>query len=629
MGIHSESYFKKIEVISPGISTSIKNTINALIPKHIKTFSFRDHLTGLLLGNVQSGKTSQVLGLVSAAADEGFSIFVFLTTDNVYLHDQTLKRAVNSLDTFIVCGEDEDLKFMESKARRPVMIVVKKNNRILKRWKDNLSSSKFCEGRPLFIIDDEGDAASLNTKINQKQQSTINRHLEGMKKLANSSMYLQVTATPQSLFLQSKASGWKPSFVHYFPPGPGYLGGDFFYCDPPSPCIRLTPENELDDLRDEGKIITEGLRLSLLSFLVTGAHILLSKSAEACNFLVHPSVRIADHTRIARRLGEYLNEMLLAVSEDRMGDFLKESWEDLRKTKPGLIDFEKIHDSLKQRLHEEKIKIFVMNSIGSNIVDCSTGMSIIVGGNSLGRGVTFPALQTVYYCRTAKAPQADTFWQHCRMFGYDRDPDLMRVFIPPSLLKLFIELNSGNHALIGQITGTSAENISLLYPPGIKPTRSSVVDSKLIDVIIGGVNYFPNFPKRKHVNQVDDMLAQYSSQDMHETTLNGIITLLENFESESKSDWSNAAFINCIKALKASHAENKAMLIVRRDRSISKGTGTLLSPVDRSLGDTVKDISVLTLYRINGEQEKGWDGFPLWIPNIKFPEGKNFYKVDR
>ena len=629
MGIHFESYLKKIETVSPGISPSIQNTIDALIPMHIKTFSFRDHLTGLLLGNVQSGKTSQVLGLVSAAADEGFLIFIFLTTDNVYLHDQTLKRAFQSLGTFIICGEDEDLKFMESKVRKPVMVVIKKNYRVLKRWKDNLASSKYCEGRPLFIIDDEGDAASLNTKVNQKQQSTINRHLEGMKKLANSSMYLQVTATPQSLFLQSSISTWKPSFVHYFAPGPGYLGGDFFYCDPPAQCIRLTPENELDELRDEEKIITEGLRLSLLSFLVTGAHVLLSKSAKACNFLVHPSVRITDHTHIARRLGEYLNEMLLAVSEDKMGDLLKESWDDLHKTKTGLISFEKIHDFIKQRLHEEHIKIFVMNSIGSNVVDSSSGMSIIVGGNSLGRGVTFPALNTVYYCRTAKAPQADTFWQHCRMFGYDRDPDLMRVFIPSSLLKLFIELNSGNRAIIGQITGTSAEDISLLYPSGIKPTRSNVVDSKIMSIIVGGVNYFPNFPKQKHVKQVDDMLGQYSSQHIYETTLNGIITLLENFESESKPDWSNTTFINCIKALKASNANNKAMLIVRRDRSISKGTGTLLSPDDRSLGDTVKDSPVLTLYRIEGEKEKGWDGTPLWIPNIKLPEGKNFYKVDR
>ena len=71
------------------------------------------------------------------------------------------------------------------------------------------------------------------------------------------------------------------------------------------------------------------------------------------------------------------------------------------------------------------------------------------------------------------------------------------------------------------------------------------------------------------------------------------------------------------------------MLIVRRGRSISKGTGTLLSPDDRSLGDSIKDYPVLTLYRIKGEKEKGWEGSPLWIPNIKLPSEKNFYRVDK
>jgi len=628
MGGNLENYLRNIEIVSPGISSSIQSTVNTLIPQHIKTFSFSEHLTGLLLGHVQSGKTSQVLGIISAAADEGFSIFIFLTTDNVYLHEQTLKRASHSLEGFVVCGEDDDLKFIESKIRKPVLIVIKKNSRVLKRWKDNLSSSKFCEGRPIFIIDDEGDAASLNTKVNQRQQSTINRHLEEVKKLANSSMYMQVTATPQSLFLQAALTGWKPSFVHYFQPGPEYLGGDFFYRDPPSPCIRLTPENELDDLRDEEKIIAEGLRLSLLSFLITGAHLILSQGANVCNFLVHPSVRITDHASVATKLGEYLNELLLAVSENKMKDCLRESWKDLNKTKTNLTTFEKIHDFLKLSLNEEVVKIFVMNSIGSSIVNCSQGMNIIVGGNSLGRGITFPVLQTVYYCRTAKAPQADTFWQHCRMFGYDRDPNLSRVFLPASLFKLFTELNNGNRALIGQITGTNVENISLLYPPGIKPTRRNVIDSKVLDVIVGGVNYFPNFPRRKHVEQVDEMLVRYENEGINETTLNGIITLLEHFESELESDWSNKVFINCLKALKAISSDNKSMLIVRRNRSIAKATGTLLSSTDRELGETVTTHPLLTLYRINGEKEKGWEGFPLWIPNIKLPNQKIFYKVE-
>ena len=42
-----------------------------------------------MLGNVQSGKTAQMLGIISAMADSGYKIFVLLTTDNVDLHRQT------------------------------------------------------------------------------------------------------------------------------------------------------------------------------------------------------------------------------------------------------------------------------------------------------------------------------------------------------------------------------------------------------------------------------------------------------------------------------------------------------------------------------------------------------------
>ena len=34
------------------------------------------------------------------------------------------------------------------------------------------------------------------------------------------------------------------------------------------------------------------------------------------------------------------------------------------------------------------------------------------------------------------------------------------------------------------------------------------------------------------------------------------------------------------------------------------------------------------MYRILGSKEKGWDGFPLWIPNIKFPDDCCFYDVE-
>ena len=69
-------------------------------------------------------------------------------------------------------------------------------------------------------------------------------------------------------------------------------------------------------------------------------------------------------------------------------------------------------------------------------------------------------------------------------------------------------------------------------------------------------------------------------------------------------------------------------MIVRRDRDISKGTGTLLSPNDRQLGDCHPNDVVLTLYRVKGSMDKGWSGNPLWIPNIKLPEGYCFYDTN-
>ncbi len=41
----------------------------------------------------------------------------------------------------------------------------------------------------------------------------------------------------------------------------------------------------------------------------------------------------------------------------------------------------------------------------------AVGCNYIIGGNTLGRGVTFPGLQTIYYTRSSKKPQADTMWQ--------------------------------------------------------------------------------------------------------------------------------------------------------------------------------------------------------------------------
>ena len=118
---------------------------------------------------------------------------------------------------------------MDSNLLQPTIIVLKKNVRILKLWANILGSTGFMKGNPLFIIDDEADAASLNTMVNRDRQSSINKYLDTIKNESSSSLYLQVTGTPQAILLQTIASGWHPYFTYYFQPGSAYLGGDFFF----------------------------------------------------------------------------------------------------------------------------------------------------------------------------------------------------------------------------------------------------------------------------------------------------------------------------------------------------------------------------------------------------------------
>lgn len=627
---HLRSYLNIVAQDSPGAVESIKETVDELIPKHVETFTHKDHVKGLLLGQVQSGKTGQMLGAIAAAADtdDGFSVFVLLTSDMTGLQQQTYKRALAAMDTFNVCDEHDEIRFLEIGRRKPSLVVLKKNASILKKWLAIINQSGFLQGRPIFIIDDEADAASLNTKVNKKDQSSINKHLDSIVGLSTSSFYLQVTATPQSLLLQTKESGWQPSFVHYFAPGKGYLGGEFFYSKPKPFTCRYTSDDELSILLDTSDT-PDGMKRAIETYLVTCAHGVLKENARVCNFLVHPSVRKDDHEIIRGKIEKYVQYIFENVETPAIKELLKTAWEDLQQSRPDLTSFENVMSYLTER--KLPINVYKLNSDpdSSSRQTFDIGFNIIVGGNSLGRGVTFKHLQTVYYCRSAKTPQADTFWQHCRMFGYDRDPMLMRVFMPEPLFFLFAEINASNEMLIKQIEEGKLDEIQIITNTKLKPTRKSVVDQDKYSLIVGGVDYFPPQPDQGDASDTDNALSPFASEGVHDISIDDAITILQSLESDPGNDWSMPAYINALQAIK-SHKElsNAVKLIVRRDRNVSRGTGTLLSSDDRGIGKKHQDVSVITLYRLNGKVENGWDGHPFWVPNIKLPIGKVFHRVD-
>lgn len=593
------------------LAESISKTAEDIGNLYIKNFSFTSHEIGLLFGNVQSGKTGQMFGIMCKATDLGFPVFVLLTTDNVVLQQQTLDRVKADLNGFCICGENDARIFTDNSLLLPTIVVLKKNARILKLWANIFNSTGFMRGNPLFIIDDEADAASLNTLINRDRQSSINKYLDSIKNGASSSLYLQVTGTPQALLLQTLKSGWRPLFTYYFQPGDAYLGGDFFFPQAKQPkCITYL------------EILKTPTRSVVIRHLAVSAQILAS-GGKVSNCLFHPSVRQAVHQKFA---DDVTHELVWCMEhiDTEFESLLKAEYDNLFPAKTNKIEYTVFLEKAKDLLLSKQIKILIMN--GKNDIDSSqyeTGCNFVIGGNTLGRGVTFPSLQTIYYTRTSKKPQADTMWQHSRMFGYDRDPGMMKVFIDETLYKLFADINATNNSIIAQIE-RGIDNIKIYYPNGLNPTRKNVLDNDHIEMLSGGTNYYPFYPDNDSIEDLSHLLHPFNDDEpYYQVSLRIIKEILSHIILSP--DFKLHTFVSVIETILSEQPAGQGILIVRRNRDVAQGTGALLSPNDWKLGGQFPSKIVLTLYQVTGS--KGWGGKPLWVPNIKLPEGAVYYDV--
>ena len=593
-----------------GLAESVNTTATEVGNKYLKTFTFMNHEVGLLFGNVQSGKTGQMFGIINKAADLGFPVFIILTTDNVVLQQQTLQRVQKDFEGFCICDETNTTKFMDNNLMLPTIVVLKKNVRILRLWANTIASTGFMKGNPLFIVDDEADTASLNTLVNKDKQSSINKHLEAIKQGTSSSIYLQVTATPQALLLQTMISGWHPYFIHYFEPGNGYLGGDYFFPQQKPNSIEYLENIE----KPERNVLVRHIAVTSQIFATGG---------KVCNCLIHPSVRQAIHEKFAKTIKEEINWCLHNI-DGQFTEELKSVYEQLEPAKTEKVSFDVIEIQAKKLLKENLIKVLVMN--GKNNIsndEYEQGCNIVIGGNTLGRGVTFPCLQTIYYTRTSKKPLADTMWQHSRMFGYDRDSGLMKVYIDEKLYKLFADINATNNSLISQIV-KGYENIQIHYPQNIQPTRKDVIDNRSVYALTGGTNYYPFEPENDSIEQLDNILSSFDEKEpYYQISLKLVIDLLRHIKSGS--DFIVEHFINTIETILADKPTSQAILIVRRNRNITKGTGALLSPNDWKLGGDITDKTVLTMYKMSGNAS--WNNKQLWVPNIKLPTNNVFFNI--
>jgi hypothetical protein len=243
---------------------------------------------GMVVGQVQSGKTSNYTALICKAADAGYKLIVVLAGTHNSLRSQTqlrldegflgfdtqrrglfdpdnirlgagLLRGAELYHVHSLTNSSDQGDFNLKVARQanvmiggaePVLLVVKKNASVLKnllKWSTILQSSRQSDsqsqvhGVPLLLIDDEADNASINTNPVLDENGNPDPELDPTKinglvrRLLNSfeqSAYIGYTATPfANIFIADTVTNeefgedlFPRSFIINLQPPSNYLG---------------------------------------------------------------------------------------------------------------------------------------------------------------------------------------------------------------------------------------------------------------------------------------------------------------------------------------------------------------------------------------------------------------------
>lgn len=431
---------------------------------------------GMLLGKIQSGKTRAFIGVVALAFDSGYDIAIVLTKGTRALAQQTYERLRKDFGQFLDADAVKicDIMHLPQNFRRfeleqKLVIVVKKETNNLKRIIRALTETyPDLSSRRLLIIDDEADYASIGfrqTEDEGLQMNKIPKQINDLRQKVARSDYLEVTATPYSLYLQPEelklpsvitaVKPTRPAFTELLPGFPGYIGGDFYFVeseDQKSIASKVYEEISSDELGvlrredrrsfriedclDSPKIAT--LRRALVNFIVGAsvAHIAarsIGAPEKKYSFIVHTEHSRASHAwqeRVVRALIRGFEEAVGSASErPQLNRLISDAFNDIAASicKSGSVmpSPEQVEREVLGALGREYLLVTKVNSETeaeqlldrNGQLELRSPMNIFIGGQILDRGVTIENLIGFYYGRRPQRYQQDTVLQHSRMYG--------------------------------------------------------------------------------------------------------------------------------------------------------------------------------------------------------------------
>lgn len=501
-----KKYLEEKKHWNPRVTATLDKVSDEIVdllgdPKSKEAFQRR----GLVLGDVQSGKTANYTAISNKAADTGYRIIIVLAGMMENLRQQTQSRldaefsgrkseyyldpkAVQEIKNqpvgvgrygvqkhiaaFTSVSKDFDINVLKSNdlnlqsVSDPVVLVVKKNKRILNNLIKWLSKSKDdSTGKimlPMLLIDDEADNASVNTRDEDDSPAAINACIRKLLHEFYQASYLGITATPfANIFINPETENemigddlFPRDFIYSLAPPTNYIGADKIFGETPEFSNALIPlrREELDlffPFTHKKTLEVESLPPSLLEAM---AYFLLFNAirdmrgdyTEHRSMMIHVSRFTAVQNRIAEVVNEWLVQMksdvqnYAALAEEKREKisslrFLHEVWNKHNLERVSQTSWDSICRTYLNRSLAPIAVRAVNQKTGATSLDYfnhkEDGLRVIaIGGNSLSRGLTLEGLSVSYFYR--KSQMYDTLLQMGRWFGYRPNyEDLFRIWI--------------------------------------------------------------------------------------------------------------------------------------------------------------------------------------------------------
>ena len=364
----------------------MQDTTFRILKKMSLTTDYTEPIKGLVVGNVQSGKTANMAALMAMAADNGWNLFIIFSGVIDKLREQTQTRLLNDLKNGNIKWEGLEkisvsktgLKLFEN--NKCYINVCLKNIVRLKNLIEWLNNNPIQQHKmKILIIDDEADQASINTKDmskedlekEEKDRTVINKLLVNLVNGFDAENhvtpnhfscmnYVGYTATPYANVLNELPDNdngknlFPSNFIASLPVAKEYFGPQqIFGCEESDEfsgldIINIIPEiprknkkaeklkDDVDLIKEIHKGISEEIPSSLkdaLAWFICCIAVQRYRKSKApsdkkdsfnkpYSLLIHTSAKIKEHDNMGKTIFEYINNY-----KAELFDFCKKVWE--------------------------------------------------------------------------------------------------------------------------------------------------------------------------------------------------------------------------------------------------------------------------------------------------------------